>query len=162
MGTIGKLSIGVASAAAASMLLAATASACSCAPPDVRTFKGADDAIIGKLLRVDDVPQPGGPGPVGPGEADYIYRVTRSFKRPARIEAGDRVRVRSSSDGASCGIEQPVGSRRGLFLYRDKGRWTSNLCAMTTRGEMRRLAREARSGDRRERSAPGGCSASSI
>ncbi|MBA2642700.1 MAG: hypothetical protein H0U82_07235, partial [Actinobacteria bacterium] len=37
--------------------------------------------------------------------------------------------VETSSSGASCGIETTVGQRIGLFLGREAGRWSGNLCA---------------------------------
>ena len=128
---------------AASLLLAGNAFACSCAGPapgEERSFyrealKRADGAIVGELLRKRPVGQA-----EYPRKAIYVYRVTRAFKAEERL-AERKVRVRSSFDGASCGIEQPIGTRGGLFLYRQRGAWTSNLCSQVSPRDLRRAAR---------------------
>jgi len=142
--------VGIAALATA-LTAASSAAACSCIRLDVRSFETQDEAIVAKLLRVD---------PVGDGQlsSDYVFQVNRSFKRPDRVERGDRIRVRSATSGASCGIEQPVGSRFALLLGRQDGRWTSNLCLTTTPAAMRRLAAKADSGS--STNVDSGCSAS--
>lgn len=136
-----------------SLIWAGTATACSCVRPDAGTFKHADGAIVAKLLRVE---------PIGDGRnSTYVYRVREAFKKRDRFESGQIRRIKSSSYGASCGIEEPVGSTHGLFLYRSAGRWRSNLCLTTSTQRMRRIAAKVRDGQ--QRSAPevgpgGGCS----
>jgi hypothetical protein len=135
---------GLLAAALSSMTLAATAAACSCAGPapgEEREFyreslKRADGAIVGKLLRKR---------PVGneayPRRAIYVYRVTSAYKAEERL-ADRRVRVRSAYDGASCGIEQKIGTRGGLFLYRAHGKWISYLCYQVSPADLRRAAKD--------------------
>lgn len=142
-------------ATVASLLLAGNALACSCAGPapgEERSFyrealKRADGAIVGKLLRKRPVGQA-----EYPRRAIYVYRVTRAFKAEERL-ADRKVRVRSSFDGASCGIEQRIGTRGGLFLYRQKGTWTSYLCAQVSPRDLRRAARRG-SGESRPAPSP--------
>lgn len=135
-----------------SLIWAGTATACDCARPDVGTFKRADGAIVAKLLRVE---------PIGDGtNSNYVYRVREAFKKRDRFEPGQIRRIKSSSYGPSCGIEEPVGSTHGLFLYRYGGRWRSNLCLTTSAHRMRRIAAKVQG---QRRSAPdggagGGCS----
>ena len=47
--------------------------------------------------------------------------------------------VRSPRSSASCGLSQNVGRLTGLFLYRERGRWTSNSCNEVTPAQMRSL-----------------------
>lgn len=134
----------VLTATVVSLAAAGQALACSCAGPapgEERNFyreslKRSDGAIVGKLLRKR---------PVGdsdyPRRAIYVYRVTSAYKAEQRL-ADRRVRVRSAFDGATCGIEQPIGTREGLFLSRDNGKWTSSLCAQVSPRDLRRAARD--------------------
>lgn len=144
---------------AALLLPAARASACSCAGPppgEERDFyrealHNADGAIVGKLLRKRSAG-----GDDSSRRAIYVYRVTRAFKAKRRL-GNRRVRVRSSASGASCGIEQPVGTRGGLFLHRDRGRWTSGLCSQVSPADLRRAAKRPGSGERRPTAAQPPC-----
>lgn len=130
-----KLIVGVAAGLACSLIWVASASGCSCARPDVRTFRELDGAIVAKLVRIE---------PVGDGRnSDYVYRVREAFKKRDRFARGQIRRIRASSYGPSCGIEEPVGSTHGLFLYRYRGIWRSNLCLTTSAYRMRRLAARA-------------------
>lgn len=143
-------------ALAGSLIAASTAAACSCAGPSPGEEKSfyrealqrSDGAFVGKLLRKRPIgnaesPQSGG------GEAIYVYRVTRAFKAEQRL-ADRRVRVRSAADGAACGIEQRIGTRGGLFLYRSQGRWSSNLCSQVSPRDLRRAARSGDGDSRRD------------
>lgn len=107
---------------AAGLLLAPVdAAACSCVPMDPwRAFARADAAIIGVFQ-----------GKRSP--TTYVFRVERSYK----AALPDEVEVESAEHGASCGIEAVAGTRLGLFLARDEGRWASNLCSQTTAERMR-------------------------
>lgn len=97
---------------------------CSCMMPD--PFAGlaeADGAFVGTLVEVDR-----GLGPItNSGElVDFRFEVEASLKG----DIGEAILVKSSSDGASCGIELPVGERAGFLLTRDPiaGEWEGNLC----------------------------------
>ena len=112
----------------------------------------ADAAVVGKLLRVK---------PVGDGfSSDYVFRIRESFKRTERFRPGQIRRIRSASDGAACGIESPVGSTIGVYVFRERGgRLTSNLCSITSANRIRRTA-EAAGATTSMMSSPGaGCSA---
>jgi hypothetical protein len=150
-----KLGLSMAMAGLATLALAASASACSCAGlPGKEIFRLSDGAIVAKLLRVE---------PVGDGfNADYVYRVVEALKKHNRFEAGQIRRVRSATESAACGIEQPIGTVTGLYLSRLRdGRLTSNLCSVTTPARIRRtatnLAAEAGGGKRLTSAAAGGC-----
>lgn len=144
------LLIAALTATAISMSFAGEALACSCAGPapgEERSFyrdslEHSDGAIVGKLLRkraVGDADYP--------RRAIYVYRVTTAYKAEGRL-ADRKVRVRSAFDGAACGIEQRIGTRGGLFLYRRNGRWVSYLCSQVSPRDLRRAARD-RDGKRR-------------
>jgi hypothetical protein len=116
--------------------------ACSCAPISAkRQFRQSDAAVIARL--VDRIPRTDGGGEVvGPGSSDFVYRVKRVFKGKRRLDRGDKLTIRSSNDGASCGL--PKRERRyGLFLERVKRRYTASLCSVVSPRKMRRAARRA-------------------
>ena len=93
-----------------------TAHACSCAPPEPRSMLAqADGAFVGRLESRRELDN---------GRALFTFRVERSVK--GRL--GATVDVETASSGAGCGIEATVGARIGLFLDRERGRWTSLLC----------------------------------
>ena len=83
-----------------------------------------DGAFVGRLIARDE------PSPVGRlFSSDTLVRYLFSVERPVKgdIPSGT-IDVWSSSSGASCGFETPVGERAGLLLERDGDRWTSGLC----------------------------------
>lgn len=134
-------------AAAATALVMALVSAestqaCSCAPIDAEAaLRQADGAFVGRLLavRVVDPPEPG--EPISSGDpTDYIYRVGRVYNGGPGLRRGERVRVRSVRHSATCGLPDARGGLYGLFVTRRNRRWTSNLCSVVSRAEMRRAA----------------------
>jgi hypothetical protein len=101
------------------MALAASASACSCAPQaPAESLRQSDAAIVGRLVAV---------APRGPLRADYRYAVGRVY-RGAGIEAGEVLTVRSARRGAACALPRRPGRRYGLFLVRGGGRWHGGIC----------------------------------
>lgn len=89
--------------------------ACSCVPPDPWDYlKRADGAFVGKLVRRE----------TDGNNAVLTFEVEQAVK--GRI--GGTVKVVTASNGAACGIEAPIGTRVGLFLAREGGRWVGNLC----------------------------------
>jgi hypothetical protein len=111
---------------AASILIAAPpVSACSCAPPDVRTWlRDADGAFVGTWLK-RAVP--------GDGPAFVTFRVERVVKG----SFGPNAVVRTSEQGGACGLEMLGRSRTGLLLDQgDHGVWESNLCWMVAPGAL--------------------------
>jgi hypothetical protein len=157
-GRITKFGLSLVVTAIAALALSASASACSCAGlPGTEIFRQSDGAIVGKLLRVE---------PVGDGfNADYVYRVVDGLKKRNRFEAGQIRRVRSATESAACGIEQPIGTVTGLYLSRLRdGRLTSNLCSITSPARIRRTAKNVAAengGKRLTSAAAGGCAAAS-
>ena len=103
-------------AAAAALVLAADALACSCGPVVLaRDLPRADGAVVGTVLerrRQGD-------------SAWYLLRVEQVYKG----DINNRVEVVTAADGAVCGLEAPVGERVGLLLDRQGGVWRSGLCS---------------------------------
>lgn len=96
---------------------------CSCAMPD--PFAGlaeADGAFVGTLVETDRGVEP----ITNSGQlVDLRFEVEATLKG----DIGDAVVVKSSADGASCGIELPIGERAGFLLTQESGEWHGNLCA---------------------------------
>ena len=91
----------------AMLLPANLAIACSCAPqPPVESFREADAAIVGKLVKVL---------PHGPLHAVYRYEVRRVYRGASKIEAGQMLIVRSSRRAAACALPRRTGRSYGLF-----------------------------------------------
>jgi hypothetical protein len=100
----------------AGLALAADASACSCLPVDLaRDLPRADGAFVGTVLERRTT------------EASVLllFRVEQAYK--GDIDA--RIEVETARDGASCGLDLPVGERVGLLLERDGDLWRSSLCS---------------------------------
>ena len=72
---------------------------------------------------------------VSGAEATYLLRVEQVYKG----DINDRVEIVTSADGASCGLEAPVGERLGLLLDRDGGVWRSGLCSQADPAEFLEL-----------------------
>jgi len=115
------------------------ASACSCVPPEPgesrseqlrQNIRAGDAAIVGRLVSVTRPEQGPGEVPVGPGIAWFRYRTLYVVKGRPRLQRGRIVAVKTSGDGATCGLYGQVGRRYGLVLDRSEGRWWGNLCQM--------------------------------
>jgi hypothetical protein len=136
--------LAIAAVALGTLLLAAdSAMACSCVPPrPAQQLKQADGAFVGRLVAVREVDPPAEGEPVGSGDPmDYVYRVGRVYKRGPGLRRGNRVRVRSVRDGATCGLPRGRGKLYGLFVQRENRRWHGNLCQVVTPAQMRRGAK---------------------
>jgi hypothetical protein len=110
-----------------SLVLAAEAYACSCRPVDLkRDLPTADGAIIGTVLdrRTTEA------------SVLLLFRVEQTYKG----DIDNRVEVETPRDGASCGLELPVGERVGLLLDRDGKLWRTNLCSQVDPAEFLALA----------------------
>lgn len=129
-------------AAAALLLLAESAAACSCAyvEPEAK-LRRSDGAVVARLLAVKPVgdDRDGAIGSADP--TDFVYRTGRVLKGRPRLRRGRRLVVRSVRLDASCGLSSRVGRLTGLFLQRDGGRWRAYSCDEVTAGEMRGLGR---------------------
>ncbi|MBD0330779.1 MAG: hypothetical protein ICV64_11840 [Thermoleophilia bacterium] len=102
---------------------AGDASACSCAVGDPRRMLAeSDGAFVGTLVERRSPP----PRPImSTGDpVTLVFEVEQAVKGtlPSRVE------VVTATSSASCGLEVPLGQRVGLFLTRDRDRWTSGLC----------------------------------
>lgn len=122
------------------LLGAEAAMACSCAPIDPKEkLADSNGAVTARLLEV----RPLGAGDEAVSSADptrFIYRTGRVVKGAARgLKRGRRLVVRSPLSEASCGLGGDPGGLTGLFLDREKGHWTSNLCSQISRATMLRL-----------------------
>jgi hypothetical protein len=99
-----------------SLVAAAEAYACSCAPVDLeRDLPVADGAMIGTVLE----------RAVSGGTATYLFRVEQIYKG----DVESRAEVVTPASGASCGLEVGVGERVGLLLTREGDEWRSGLCS---------------------------------
>jgi hypothetical protein len=98
------------------LALAGDALACTCAPVDlVRDLPSADGAFVGTVLERRETE----------ASVNLLFRVEQVYK--GDIE--NRVEVETSRDGATCGLDLPVGERVGLLLDRDGALWRSSLCS---------------------------------
>jgi hypothetical protein len=131
-------------AAAAGLLGADSAFACSCVPPDPpKLLKQSDGAFVGRLVAIREVDPPAEGEPISSGDpVDYVYRVGRVYKRGPGLRRGRRVRVRSARSSATCGLPRRRGKLYGLFLPRRNRRWHSNLCLVVSPDAMRRTAHD--------------------
>lgn len=102
---------------AAGLLVASPARACSCAEMDLGSrLAEADGAFVGTYVDRD---------PLSDGRSAWTFDVERVIKGPF----GPTAIVRTSGDGASCGIELFDDPRAGLLLHRaNDGVWESSLC----------------------------------
>ncbi|MDH3306429.1 MAG: hypothetical protein OEO77_02750 [Acidimicrobiia bacterium] len=98
------------------------ADACSCAllPVD-QMLEIHDAAFIGTLTEVS---APIGQGQLGE-EAIYTFEVEQWLVGDGESAVG----VRSSTSGASCGFEVPMGQRVAVFLSAGPGGFTGGLCS---------------------------------
>lgn len=136
---------------------AETAMACSCAPVDpMEKLAGSKGAVTARLLEVRRPPA----GEEAVSSADptrFIYRTGRVVKGAARgLKRGRRLVVQSPLSEASCGLAGEPGGLTGLFVDRDDGRWTSNLCSQIGRATMLRLGGPKVSNDNPGRCRNGG------
>ncbi len=119
------------------------ASACSCVPPDAPAYlERFDGAFVGRLVekREQEPRAPWG----GSSAATYVFEVERVYKGRLPRE----LHVVAPLDGASCGIEVPVGARTGLFLEQRDGEWQSSLCLQVGAAELESAAADAGIDDR--------------
>jgi hypothetical protein len=136
----------LATAVAIPLVAADGATACSCVPPrPAAQLKASDGAFVGRLVAIREADPPAEGEPIGSGDpVDYVYRVGRVYKRGPGLRRGRRVRVRSARDSGTCGLPRGRGRLYGLFVFREDGRWTSNLCQVVTPAQMRRGAEASR------------------
>jgi hypothetical protein len=113
--------------AALALVGAGEASACSCADIDPRDrLEQGHPAMSGRVVEATyDEPA---------GSAAYVVEVERALN----VRLGDRVEIRAGLSEAGCGFRWREGRRVAAFIYRRGGRWTSNLCSLTTPGELER------------------------
>lgn len=132
----GRVAIAVVAVALLGLVDAGGALACSCLrSTPAESLARSDAAIVGRLLAVE---------PRGSGQAVYRYKVMRVFRGAKAIERGSTLGVHGTRGGAACGLPERTGARLGLFLYRDRNRWSGNLCGVVSP----RLLREAAQGSR--------------
>lgn len=136
-----RLSLAGALVVLGALALAASASACSCAPMKPReALQRSDAAIVGRLIEV--VPR-------GRLHADYRFEVERIYRGPTMVEAGEMLSVRSARRSAACALPRRPGHRYGLFLARASGHWFSGICGVIEPRRLRRAAEDAQEASRR-------------
>jgi hypothetical protein len=124
---VGRLSLAAAIVVLGALAFAGGAQACSCLEMSPRAgLRAADAAIVGRLVEV--VPR-------DRYSAEYRYRVRRVYKGNG-MRRGRMISVRSSLDGASCGLPAAVGRRYGLFLGRSDDGWRGSLCGLVDPGDL--------------------------
>jgi hypothetical protein len=108
------------------------ASACSCADSNPRDrIEEGVPALIGRVVSH----QPAEPIPQE-RYSRYVVRVERAFN----VRLGRRIEV-LGDEFSSCAFAWKVGQRVGAFLHRVRGRWTTNLCSLSTAAELERATR---------------------
>lgn len=143
----GRFSIAAVAVVLLGLAFAGSALACSCVrSTPAESLAGSDAAIVGRLLGVE---------PQGPGRAIYRYEVLQVHRGRKAIERGSTLRVLGSRGSAACGLPERPGDRFGLFLFRDRGRWTGSLCGVISPGRLRAAA--TKSGPGRARSSGDRC-----
>jgi hypothetical protein len=130
----------LASAACLLAVLALTeqAAACSCAGPErPPSLEGEDAAVTARLLEVKRDP--------APGFFDHLftYKVRRVFKgrHEYGLHHGVRVRIRTTTGGAGCGLPTRRERVYALILYESRRELHANLCTMVSRKYLRKAAR---------------------
>jgi hypothetical protein len=128
------------------LALPAAAHACSCATAgsprdDARAILDRSDAaFIGELRSVKVTsPEPKSGEVTGPDRAVFKFRVAKSFG----TNLGRRVRVKSTTDSAACGLLTNTGRRVALGLTERSGSWSANLCSYMRPRALRAVARSA-------------------
>jgi hypothetical protein len=118
--------------ALAALVLAAGATACSCAPQAPgESLREADGAVVGRLVEVL---------PHGPLHAVYRYEVRRVYKGGDEIEAGKMLDVHGSRRAAACALPRRTGRSYGLFLFQRHGRWFGGICGVVSPRRLRLAA----------------------
>lgn len=131
----GRLSIATVAFVLLGMVFAGSALACSCARSEpAQMLAKSDGAIVGRLIGVEDL----GPGPLGPPEGRFSYRILHVYR--GALRQGAILTLRSSLSGAACGLPQGSGRHYGLYLQRHQGRWRSSLCSVIAPEQLRAAA----------------------
>ncbi len=116
----------------ATLVFAASAAACSCAPQrPAESLREADGAVVGRLVRVL---------PHGPLHAVYRYEVLHVYKGADSIETGKMLDVHGSRRAAACALPRRIGRSYGLFLFQHQGRWFGGICGVVAPQRLRRAA----------------------
>lgn len=104
------------------------ARACSCALLDPRDrLEEGTAAVVGHVTarRATDADGRG-------------YAYTIAVERALNAELGAEVEVEAGANEGACGFTWMVGEPIGAFLYREEGRWTTNLCNLVDRADLDR------------------------
>lgn len=127
-----RLSTALLSVALVGMVLAGSATACSCAPQaPAESLLESDAAVVARLVEV--VPR-------GRLHADYRYEVRQVYRGEAEIDKGQMLSVRSGRRAATCALPRRLDHVYGLFLAHRQGKWFGGICGVV---EPRRLRHAA-------------------
>lgn len=130
--------LGLGLAVALLVVIPASAWACSCVGGSTeQRLSQSRHAVIAKLVDVRIVES----NELGPGSGVFVYKLKRVLKGGEHLRSKRRIRIRSTMDGASCGLPRRHPKRYGLFLYREhSGRLSANLCSVVSPRALRRAA----------------------
>jgi len=118
----GRVAIAAVIAVLLGMVVASSASACSCAPQKPReSLVEADAAVSARLLSIEGR---------GATRAAYRYRVLHVYRGHGEIEPGSTLTVLSPRGSAACGLPEATGHSYGLFLLGNGRQWASGLCGV--------------------------------
>ena len=107
---------------------AAEASACSCAGrPDGPRLADAGAAFVGTLVERRELPRL---APLQSSADPFVnvYRVEQVHKGAL----GETVEVHTVRSSATCGLDEPVGTRVALYLRATPAGWAAGSCNLTT------------------------------
>jgi hypothetical protein len=128
----GKVAASAFVAVALTLVGAAGASACSCAPqPPAESLREADGAVVGRLVKVL---------PHGDLHAVFRYEVRHVYKGGGSIKAGRMLDVHGARRTAACGLPHRTGRTYGLFLSHAHGRWFGGICGVIAPQRLRAAA----------------------
>lgn len=115
------------------LVLAGSASACSCAPQaPAESLRASDAAIVARLVKVV---------PHGKLHANYRYEVRHVYRGSAAIDKGQMLTVRSGRRAATCALPRRLNHVYGLFLASRWGHWFGGICGVVEPAQMRQAAR---------------------
>jgi hypothetical protein len=135
------LSTALLSVALVGMVLAGSASACSCAPQaPAESLQESDAAVVARLVKV--LPQ-------GRLRADYRYEVRGVYRGRDTIEPGQMLTVRSGRRAAACALPRRLDHVYGLFLTRRQGHWLGGICGVIEPRRLRHAAQSQAAGSAR-------------
>ena len=126
---------------------AGPAMACTCRELPVKEgLADSDGAFVGVLVESVPRSRPVNHDPFQPDLQRLEHRAVANHFEVQRVvkgEIGGRVEVLAPVSGASCGMEESLGKRVGVFLHRDVDAWVSSMCHKSDPDALLAVATEA-------------------